>query len=159
MRWGAAVALLSLVMIMSPAQAEFHAAPSAWAGAGAGWGHREEVWEAGPFGLGGVEAAWRFAPGRALVATHEGAGGPFGISYIPEGPHLDGVEHGHHRRARVLVLIRIRRCLLLSRLGRPGARHDRPLSRPAEFQQHWRTRIDAPHRERARAIGCGGTTL
>ena len=47
MRWGAAVALLSLVMIMSPAQAEFHAALSAWAGAGAGWGHREEVEEAG----------------------------------------------------------------------------------------------------------------
>jgi hypothetical protein len=76
MLWGAAAALLSLFLITSPAHAEFPAALSAWAGAGAGWGHREEVRRTGTlFGYLGIEAAWRFAPGRALVATCEGAGG------------------------------------------------------------------------------------
>ena len=92
MRRTPAVALLSLILITSPARAEFPAALSAWGGAGLGSGHREEVGDAGSFGLLGVEAAWRFSPGRALVATAERAG-LFGRSYFPEGSYLAKLEH------------------------------------------------------------------
>ena len=94
MSWAARAALLPLILLSTtPARAEFPAAFSAWVGPGIGSGHREEVRESGPFSVLGAEAAWRFAPGRALVAVYEGAGGPIGVSYIPESPHLDRLEH------------------------------------------------------------------
>jgi len=72
----AVLAAASLLSVASPARAEFPAAVSAWVGVGLGSGDREEVAASGTFGLAGLEAAWRFRRGRALVATYESSGGP-----------------------------------------------------------------------------------
>ena len=91
MRRAPVLALLSLILTANPARAEFPAALSAWAGAGRSSGHREEVGGSAPSGVWGIDAAWRFAPGRALVA-YEGAG-QGGMMFIPESPHLSRLEH------------------------------------------------------------------
>lgn len=92
MRRAHAAALLMLFLTAGPARAEFPAALSAWLGAGPGSGHREELGENGPFGVWGIDAAWRYAPGRALVATYEAAGLAGGV-HFPESPHLGTLEH------------------------------------------------------------------
>jgi hypothetical protein len=84
--------LLFTVLISGSARAEFPAGLSAWAGFGAGSGHREEVKGSGWFGLAGIEAAWRYAPGRALVVACEGASDG-GQIFIPESPRLQQLEH------------------------------------------------------------------
>ena len=88
MRRAVAIAFLSMVAAANPARAEFPAAGSAWVGLGTGYGQREELRDSGTFGLAGLDAAWRFAAGRAIVLTYEGAGGPTGVTYIPESPHF-----------------------------------------------------------------------
>ncbi len=73
---------------------EFPAAFSAWAGVGGGSGHGDDAVGSGFFGLAGIEAAWRFAPGRALVATYEGAGDVSqGMFSLSGRPHLSDLEY------------------------------------------------------------------
>jgi hypothetical protein len=97
---GTWAALFAFALIASPARAEFPAAVSAWGGFGNGWGSRSGVVNDGSFVLVGAEAAWRFAPGRALVVTYEGGGGPLAsgrqlatISYLDRFDHV-GVTVG-----------------------------------------------------------------
>lgn len=88
MRRLSALAVLWLLLVARPAEAEFPAALSAWVGMGPGSVHREEFREVGPFSMTGMEAAWRFAPGRALVAAYENWDGPWGLMHIPESPSV-----------------------------------------------------------------------
>jgi hypothetical protein len=92
MCWTPAAALLSLILIASPARAEFPVALSAWLGAGPGSGHQQEVSEGGRFGVWGIDAAWRYRPGRALVVTYEAAG-LGGLKYTTDSPFLSRLEH------------------------------------------------------------------
>jgi hypothetical protein len=81
-----------MLLTASPARAEFPVALSAWLGAGPGSGHQQEVGESGRFGVWGIDAAWRYAPGRALVVTYEAAG-LGGLKYITDSPYLSRLEH------------------------------------------------------------------
>jgi len=77
----------------APAHAEFPFAVRARGGIGFGGGSANQTSTAGLMGMAAADAVWRRTPGRAIVVTFEGGGGPLGGSYVLDhGSYIDEVS-------------------------------------------------------------------